>query len=309
MYKLGCALRGRYDDFLGSYYHPKDVYARSSDISRTKMSLMLVLAGLYPPSAVQSFRDGLNWMPVPFVTVPKELDFLLLMFDKPRYTRKLHAHQTASAKKSSPVALKVKEFFRDTDVHVFKTESSHSAALLCYNVLNTHKAAKCQLPEWYSDDIFDSLRETVIEKLDTMSGTLELKKMLIGPLIRKFLENINVYDEMTDPRKIYLYSCHDFNVAAFLRAHEVEDMKYPDFGSAVVVEKLRDPQGKLHVRMLAWTGQDDDFFAVKLGKCGEICPIEDYLKIVENTVPSDEELDEIYKDCIVDVKKIDLNHV
>jgi prostatic aicd phosphatase len=38
-YKLGQALRDRYNDFLSNLYFPKDIIVHSSDYDRTKMSL------------------------------------------------------------------------------------------------------------------------------------------------------------------------------------------------------------------------------------------------------------------------------
>ena len=68
-------LRQRYGDFLGDY-RPEDVYAISSDYDRTKMSLQLVLAALYPPSDELTWNDDLDWMPVPTHFLPRELDVL-----------------------------------------------------------------------------------------------------------------------------------------------------------------------------------------------------------------------------------------
>ena len=67
MYNLGKKLREMYDELLGSDYHDDDVFAISSDLPRTKMSLQLVLAGLYPPSISKegSWNSQLDWNPIP----------------------------------------------------------------------------------------------------------------------------------------------------------------------------------------------------------------------------------------------------
>lgn len=76
-YSIGKMLRQRYNDFLGDLYHPKDVYARSTDIDRTKMSLYLVLAGLYPPSKEQNWNSNLPWLAIPTHYAPERVDNLL----------------------------------------------------------------------------------------------------------------------------------------------------------------------------------------------------------------------------------------
>lgn len=69
-------MRERYDKFLGSYKY-SDVYGLSSNHIRTKMTLQLVLAGLYLPSPEQTWNPTLHWLPVPYSQVTTKLDVLL----------------------------------------------------------------------------------------------------------------------------------------------------------------------------------------------------------------------------------------
>jgi len=64
-YELGKVLRNKYNQFLGGLYKPGIVIARSSDFDRTKMSLQLVLAALFPPKGIQQWNRLLNWQPIP----------------------------------------------------------------------------------------------------------------------------------------------------------------------------------------------------------------------------------------------------
>lgn len=75
-YKLGKVLRKRYNDFLGDIYYPNNVLARTTDFDRTKMTALLVLAGLYPPSPVQKWNDDLDWMPIPYHFERGEHDYV-----------------------------------------------------------------------------------------------------------------------------------------------------------------------------------------------------------------------------------------
>ena len=70
-------LRQRYNDFLGSTYHPTDIYAVSTDTDRTKTSLTLMLAGLYPPDTTQTWNPDLRWLPIPTHYAPKKVDIVL----------------------------------------------------------------------------------------------------------------------------------------------------------------------------------------------------------------------------------------
>lgn len=76
-YKIGTMLRERYKDFLNDKRDSRNVYARSSEDARTRMTLQLVLAGLLPPSEELRWHPKLDWMPIAYRYVPQELDALL----------------------------------------------------------------------------------------------------------------------------------------------------------------------------------------------------------------------------------------
>jgi prostatic aicd phosphatase len=69
-YEIGKYLRKNYDDFIPDQYTPDVVYAISTNLKRTKMSLQLVLASLFPPLPTDVIDDTLNWHPVPFNIEP-----------------------------------------------------------------------------------------------------------------------------------------------------------------------------------------------------------------------------------------------
>lgn len=74
MYKLGQSLRKKYDNFLGDYYFSKNIHSRCSSYARTKISLMLVMAGLFPSTDKQIWSNNLIWQPIMF-------DYKLKMHD------------------------------------------------------------------------------------------------------------------------------------------------------------------------------------------------------------------------------------
>lgn len=76
-YTLGKMLRNRYNDFLGDY-HSQDVYAQSTSSDRTKVSLQLVLAALYPPTKKSEiWNSELLWRAIPTHYIPGEVDMVL----------------------------------------------------------------------------------------------------------------------------------------------------------------------------------------------------------------------------------------
>lgn len=54
--------------------------AWASEYDRTKMTLQLVLASLYPPKQHQVWHDGVPWQPIPYKSPSKEQDQIFLAF-------------------------------------------------------------------------------------------------------------------------------------------------------------------------------------------------------------------------------------
>ncbi|NEU36249.1 histidine-type phosphatase, partial [bacterium LRH843] len=69
-YEIGKLLRTRYKSFLSEIYSPRFMKAQTTDIDRTKMSMQLVQAGLYPPIETQRWKNDLNWQPIPYKHEP-----------------------------------------------------------------------------------------------------------------------------------------------------------------------------------------------------------------------------------------------
>lgn len=69
----------------------KNLHAQSTGVSRTKVSLQLVLAALFPPKNTPlEWNTNLNWQPVPFNYEELDNDSLLLVRKScPRYHEEL----------------------------------------------------------------------------------------------------------------------------------------------------------------------------------------------------------------------------
>lgn len=102
------------------------------------------------------------------------------------------------------------------------------------------------LPEWYSDEVFTKLEKASEFHLNSLSYTPTLKRLNGGTLVRRFVENIKME---SNRRKIYLYSTHDKTLHAFAHSHNLNLPTMPDYGSAIILEKIRDKQNKFYVKV------------------------------------------------------------
>ncbi|KAL0125246.1 hypothetical protein PUN28_004407 [Cardiocondyla obscurior] len=132
-YKIGTMLRERYDQYFGPDYWPAKIYARSTDVPRTQMSLQLVLAGLFPPSEKQTWNPHLPWIPTSTFFVPYKTDNLLFPHYCYRYKEEYQRFlQQDNAKKIINKYKNVLDYLTD---HTGKLVNSTESAGHLYNLL------------------------------------------------------------------------------------------------------------------------------------------------------------------------------
>ncbi|XP_058791958.1 venom acid phosphatase Acph-1-like [Phymastichus coffea] len=286
-YSFGKFLRTRYANFLNSTDELKDVYGYASDTARTKMSLQLLLAGLYPPDRFARWHPLLNWSPIPYSYAPEKWDILLSACKNVKFL-KSYLKIILSEKFLAEIA-NYSEFL---DFVAKSTNGIKSLmnTIMIFDNLISNEYMKLPLPIWYTTEVRQTFMEFAAFVWDSTTATTETKRLGIGSLIKTFVENMNLNGTIERPRKIYLYGGHDMNVAMFTRSLGITELRYPLFGSAVIFEKLHDSKSHVHVRVLSWDGLGN-LQALKLGNGKTCSPIADYLNIVKPVIPSAEEMD------------------
>lgn len=106
------------------------------------------------------------------------------------------------------------------------------------------------IPDWCTDEIYKKFQDIVKIEYEIRSYTPFLRRLNGGALIKRFIDNIKVNEERDRPRKIYLYSGHEVNIAAVARALNLNEPELPPYGCAIIIEKLRDQHGKAYIRVI-----------------------------------------------------------
>lgn len=73
-YLVGQYIRRRYDGFLSKLYLPDEIKIRTTNFDRTKMTALAALAAIFPPPPAQKWNPNLDWQPVPYDTLPYDVD-------------------------------------------------------------------------------------------------------------------------------------------------------------------------------------------------------------------------------------------
>ncbi|XP_014472126.1 PREDICTED: venom acid phosphatase Acph-1-like [Dinoponera quadriceps] len=288
-YNLGQVLRARYDGYLSKVYVPKDLVARSSDYDRTKMSLQLVLAGLYPPPVVQRWNKWLNWQPIPASYTPRVDDGLILADECPEY---LDEYERVL---ESPEVQSMLDQFKDLRSSLMKLtgkklERPSLDYYYLYHTFIAESSLGLPLPEWVYD-YFPSgqLFDATIASYDISSKNDKLKKLFAGPLIRAMTDNMIKTQNGASPAKIYLYGGHETNIAALLKALEVYETHVPEYSSAIIIELLQ-IGFDYYVKLLYYLGIPPVIKELTIPGCEVLCPFDKFLDLTEKLIPLENEI-------------------
>ncbi|EFN76082.1 venom acid phosphatase Acph-1 [Harpegnathos saltator] len=306
-YKIGTMLRERYDQYFGPDYWPAKIYARSTEVPRTQLSLQLVLAGLFPPSKRQTWNPHLPWIPAWTFFVPYETDNLLFPHFCHRYQEEYRRFlQLDSTKKMINKYKNVMDYLTD---HSGKLINSTGAVSHMYNLLKEEAAQNLTLPRW-TENVFPNPMQEIIElDFKLRSYTKTLRRLNGGMLLRKMMDDIKEHqaEKLSKDKKAFLFGSHEVNVAAVAYALGTNEPAVPAYGSAIILETHRDKEGFYYVRVLLWTGVTEQVIVQTIPGCAELCPLEEFLNIVKDILPNDEEY-YCRKDKTTDGLKLNAHH-
>ncbi|KAI4503448.1 hypothetical protein M0802_001670 [Mischocyttarus mexicanus] len=288
-YELGKFLRSRYENFLSKIYIPELITAQTTDYSRTKMSLQLVLAGLFPPTTIQKWNAQINWQPIPYTYVSRIQDNILLTINCPLYLKELER-----VLRSPEVIEKMTEF-SELNVNLTKWTGKNISTPLdtyfLYHTLMAELMMDLPLPKWTSS-VFPNgqLKDSMNYVYQVTHLNTKLKRLSGGPLFTKIIENMLAFkDGKLKKQKMNLYSGHDTNIADILNILNVYEPHFPQFSSAVILELLQTNQ-TYYVKVLYYKGIPPKLLELQIPDCQMLCPLDKLIEITASVRPSDEEI-------------------
>ncbi|XP_063978496.1 venom acid phosphatase Acph-1-like [Diachasmimorpha longicaudata] len=289
VYDLGVHIRQQYNEFLGDIYHPKMVRARSSDSDRTKMSLQLAMAGIFPPASSQQWNPSLLWQPVAMTYVSGP-DVLVMSTECPQFgaefekTLQLPEVQEKIAEYSE-LRKNLTEWTGKPIVHTKDVAGIH-------NSLKALSAMGLELPAW-TEGIFPegALLNATLLHFRLCSYTKRLKTLNGGIMLKNFTDTMSSVINGGEPDlKMNLYGAHDYNIASLLDVFDVYEPWVPQYSSAIFVELLEDEERKYYVRVFYYKGIPAERVPVEIKGCGELCPFDQFVGLFSDIFPSEEDL-------------------
>ncbi|VEN39548.1 unnamed protein product [Callosobruchus maculatus] len=241
LYEIGQFLRNRYGKFLGTLYSPDMYYTQSTGVDRTRASMQMVNAGLWPPEAVQHWGP-LEWQPVPVNAEPLDQDSLLLVrkpcpqyhiekqkvMESEEIKSKMNEYRTLFTEMTEITGMEIKSFEDVQDV---------------YTTLLAEKGFNLSLPEWTKNYYPDKLYEPTVESYILNTYNDKMNRLKGGVFVKKLLNDWE--SKATDTlvpkeRKAYLYGGHDSTIVNIMRTLKIWDTQFPGYGIMILFEMLRD---------------------------------------------------------------------
>ncbi|XP_063978499.1 venom acid phosphatase Acph-1-like [Diachasmimorpha longicaudata] len=287
-YELGQLIRHLYGEFLGDIYVPSSVMARSTDYERTKMSLQLVLAGLFPPVKVQEWNPALKWQPMIANYVPANEDVVMIPEESPQYLREFkRVKNLPEVRKKLSV---FHDFLKNLTLWTGKSMKTANDMFNLYHALMAESSMGLALPPW-ATDIFPKgllLNGTLLE-YDIVSYNENLRRLNGGMLLKDIVHTITSVISGTNKRKISLLSGHETNIAALLKTLGIYYPHVPEYSSAIFVELLDDGE-EHYIRVRYYLGIPPRVVDKAIPGCDPLCPLPEFLNLMAGVLPSDEEL-------------------
>ncbi|XP_043492402.1 venom acid phosphatase Acph-1-like [Polistes fuscatus] len=290
VFKLGEFLRKRYDDYLGTTYIPKTIEAQSSDYDRTKASLQLVLAGLFPTKGIQTWNPKLMWQPIPAKYIPRIDDNLFLSYECPRYL-----YEYSKVLESSEYK-KESERYKDLGIELVKYTGQNITTPLyfihLYGTFMVQSNIGLPLPAW-TKPLFPNGRlfDATFFDIKVQNYNTSLRKIYGGAMLKEFIKNMigRVNGTLEKETKLFLYSGHEINIINLLYSLNVFKPHMPEYASSIFMELLYN-EGIYYVRILYYLGIPAELKILQLPGCEDPCPLDKFFQLTIDEIPSDEDM-------------------
>ncbi|KAK9680171.1 Histidine phosphatase superfamily (branch 2) [Popillia japonica] len=272
MYELGTKIRSQYDGYLGDLYLPKYVDARASHFDRAKTSLQLVLASLFQPTSELNWNENLNWQPIAF----KEDEILGAVFSE-EFCKLYEEYFENEGKRIFNGHEELLSYLRKHAGGDFKTTRS---IWFLHATLSSESANGYKIPDWTSSVYPEITLQFTSDEYYIQTATKQLRKLVVGNLMLKILNDTKAKINSNSEYKIHLYSCHDYNLATALIFFGFSLTKYfPKYAACILME-IHKIKNKHVIKILYTPSKKEDFKYLTFSNGSDTLNLEDFENMV-----------------------------
>ncbi|XP_031637767.1 lysosomal acid phosphatase-like [Contarinia nasturtii] len=293
-YELGVYLAERYKNLIGNNgaYHKDIIYVQSTDVDRCLQSVAHNMAGMFPPKENQKWNKKLGqiWHAVPIHTVPEAQDHILAMRKPcPLFSQELN--DAFNSKKASFDG-------NSSYINMLRENSGLNITNVCnvldlYHTLWVHNEHKLSLPKWAKKEFYPGcLMEKIgMECFLAFVSTEKMLRVKPGYLIKDILDRFSAKKNGTlkPDRSIHVYSAHDTTIIGVLSALKLFEPHYPEYAACLFFELYTSNNGH-YVQLYYKRDREVErqpLQALNIPNCGKKCPLDQFYRIFQNIIPSD----------------------
>ncbi|KAL0830089.1 hypothetical protein ABMA28_003546 [Loxostege sticticalis] len=284
-YQLGQSLRQRYNDFIAPRYNRSEIYIRSTDSTRAKMTVLAALAAIYPPQE-NSWSQDIAWTPVPYTTLPPLYDFNLASSNCPVYTA-ASAELSAS---NTPIDAKYDDVLElITKVTGYDVVSTPGSLYMLHDVWTSQISLGLPVdPEIQA--AWPEVEAAAGAAADIVMGNKNYIALQAGVFLNEFYKAANDRISGANSQVVRIYSAHDFNVFSLEAVTKIVNKQgVPKYASAYALELRRVvATGKYVVAPVYLPSPGEDFINLEVEGCGAVCDFDQFVEITsENALDED----------------------
>ncbi|XP_022914270.2 venom acid phosphatase Acph-1-like [Onthophagus taurus] len=276
LFGLGKYLKSYYCNLLKDY-NRDTVYAQSSPFPRCRVSLLIVLAAMFPPQKSQFLANDLNWQPIPYESNEFYNDTTYLSRLNCKRYNYLYQEEIRKSIENNEVK-NFKEILEKLFVHTGVQYTSYRELYTLSSHLNLQKEFGLQLPSW-TEEFLPILSQFEILTYNISSRTEELKTLSGGFLLTEIMNAIKskIHNPKMHRRKIHLYSGHDFSITNLLGTLGQYSSKHIPYASFVSFE-LHQINTEYAVKIFYYErGYDHPKPVILKGCHQELCPLDTFI--------------------------------
>ncbi|KAI5633728.1 histidine phosphatase superfamily (branch 2) domain-containing protein [Phthorimaea operculella] len=229
-YRMGEFIRRRYNDLIAPKYNDSEIYIRSTDYTRTKMTVLTALAAVFPPVG-ENWSEDVNWTPVPYTTVPLEDDYVI----EPGYACSTFGYKIMTAEQPP-----VLEGFEDV-LSKLASVLGNDDVMTPMQVLSAWSDLASVVSMGY--DLGEELSELYPQLFPAFDAAWafdykddDIATMGAGTLLDEFFVYADKIIKGEQTQTVRVYSAHDGNVYPFQRVTKVTPQGRPLYASLYSLE-------------------------------------------------------------------------
>ncbi|KAM3962713.1 venom acid phosphatase Acph-1 isoform 2-T2 [Aphomia sociella] len=232
-FEMGALLRKRYNDFLGPYYEPEHSIVIASDTGLSKMTALLISAGLWPPPAEQMWNDTIQWQPVPYTYPHPDQDYLLYEENCPRYNQE--KQRILKAFIDEGLLSPYRDFFHKIAQMTGTNFSTPQEAYYLNNLFLIQDDIKVANPKW-AKHVKRKLMDIARLEYSMMFHNNLLRKLSGGTLLQQIIKEAVLNTKDGSSPRVIVRTGTPVSVAALLSACVAPPPRLPDPGAALLFE-------------------------------------------------------------------------